>query len=154
MCLHPEKAHKLVKENVNFPCMKKPPSSKNRHERTTYVKAIITNPKLSQSQILAEKFAKETLNSPRTLDTLKKLTDIRSINNEYIQHQQNDYKNSKKLSSDEEKLRRRRRRRKKNRRKHRRRHKPKKNHKKKHNRKISKHQQVGKSNFSSLTVQM
>ncbi|XP_063981725.1 uncharacterized protein LOC135164885 [Diachasmimorpha longicaudata] len=52
-------------------------SSKNRHGRTTFVKAIVSNPNLSPTHILAEKLAKEALRSTRTQQTLKKLTEIR-----------------------------------------------------------------------------
>uniref|UniRef100_A0A0C9PUR2 Uncharacterized protein n=1 Tax=Fopius arisanus TaxID=64838 RepID=A0A0C9PUR2_9HYME len=52
-------------------------SLKNRQSRTTFVKAILSNPKLSPTHVLAEKFAKEVLRSPRTQQTLKKLTEIK-----------------------------------------------------------------------------
>ncbi|XP_023288300.1 uncharacterized protein LOC105695915 isoform X1 [Orussus abietinus] len=50
---------------------------KTRHGRTTFVKAILANPKLSATQVLAQKLAKEALKSPKIQDTFKRLTEVK-----------------------------------------------------------------------------
>ncbi|XP_024939512.1 uncharacterized protein LOC107266474 isoform X2 [Cephus cinctus] len=53
-------------------------SSGKRHGRTIFVKAIVSNPKLSPTQVLAHKLAKDALQSSKMQDTFKRLTDVRT----------------------------------------------------------------------------
>ena len=62
--------NKYPSREINFP--------ESRHCRTTYVKAILSNPKLSSTQILAEKLAKEALESPEMQEQFRKLTIIKT----------------------------------------------------------------------------
>lgn len=50
----------------------------NREERSTYLKAILSQPDLSPTQVLAKKFAEESLKSPRMQATFKRLSEVRS----------------------------------------------------------------------------
>lgn len=60
------------------PKRKKRQTSGDRVSRTTYVKAILANPKISASQHRALKLAEAELKSPKMQETFKKLTAVHS----------------------------------------------------------------------------